>query len=72
MSFFNYISQHFYSDQKVKEISATVASKIIVPENGVVIEEDNHQELMHSGGHYYKLFSSQASRYISSDQISNS
>lgn len=44
--------------------SATVASKIIVLENGSVIEEGNHEELMNLKGHYYELFSAQAKRYI--------
>lgn len=44
--------------------SATVASKIIVLENGSIIEEGNHTELMGRGGYYYKLFSTQARRYI--------
>jgi ABC-type multidrug transport system fused ATPase/permease subunit len=60
--------------------SATVASKIIVLENGAVIEEGNHAELMRLGGHYYKLFSTQAKRYMTpvegmqnnSDTISDS
>lgn len=44
--------------------SATVASKIIVLENGRVVEEGNHRELMKARGRYYELFSTQASRYI--------
>ncbi len=44
--------------------SATVASKIIVLQNGEIIEEGNHAELMRAGGHYYELFSTQAKRYI--------
>ncbi len=45
--------------------SATVASKIVVLLNGEIVEEGNHTELMKLGGHYYNLFSTQASRYIS-------
>lgn len=44
--------------------SATVASKIIVLQNGQIIEEGNHAELMRKRGHYYELFSTQAKRYI--------
>lgn len=44
--------------------SATVASKILVLENGKLIEEGNHQELMQKRGKYYELFSVQAKRYI--------
>lgn len=44
--------------------SATSASRIIVLENGSVIEEGNHAELMQKRGHYYHLFSTQAKRYI--------
>ena len=44
--------------------SATVASKIVVLENGKVVEEGNHQELMAKKGKYFELFSTQAKRYI--------
>ena len=44
--------------------SATVASKIVVLEDGRVVEEGNHSELMAKGGKYYELFSTQAKRYI--------
>lgn len=43
--------------------SATVADKILVIDNGVLIEEGNHAELMAAGGKYYELFSTQAKRY---------
>ncbi len=46
--------------------SATTASKILVLENGELIEEGTHEELMKQGGHYCKLFSTQARRYIES------
>ena len=46
--------------------SATVATKILVLENGVLAEEGNHAQLMAKKGIYYELFSTQASRYISS------
>ncbi|MBQ7982401.1 MAG: ABC transporter ATP-binding protein [Clostridia bacterium] len=45
--------------------SATVANKIIVLENGRVVEEGNHAQLMRARGKYYELFSAQAKRYIS-------
>ena len=44
--------------------SATMASKIVVLENGRVVEEGTHKELMTLGGKYEKLFSTQAKRYI--------
>ncbi|HPE96097.1 MAG TPA: ABC transporter ATP-binding protein, partial [Bacillota bacterium] len=47
--------------------SATTATKIIVLENGRVIETGTHKELMKLRGHYYTLFSAQASRYIPDD-----
>ena len=46
--------------------SAVIASKIIVLKNGEVIEEGDHRELMAKHGEYYKLFSTQAKRYIDS------
>ena len=46
--------------------SATVASKIIVLDNGELVEEGTHKELMQSGGRYSELFSTQAKRYIES------
>ncbi len=44
--------------------SATIADQIVVLENGQVVENGNHQELMAHGGKYYELFSTQAKRYI--------
>ncbi|MGN1346219.1 MAG: ABC transporter ATP-binding protein [Eubacteriales bacterium] len=44
--------------------SATVANKIIVLEQGSVVEIGNHSELMKKHGLYYDLFSTQAKRYI--------
>ena len=44
--------------------SATKANKIIVLQNGSIIEEGDHASLMRLKGHYYTLFSTQASRYI--------
>lgn len=50
--------------------SAVMASKIVVLENGTVVEEGTHDELMRAKGKYYTLFSTQAKRYIESrDQI---
>lgn len=47
--------------------SAATASKIIVLMNGEIVETGTHKELMECGGHYYKLFSTQAKRYIAND-----
>lgn len=44
--------------------SAVIASKIIVLRNGEVIEEGDHRELMALHGEYFKLFTTQAQRYI--------
>ena len=48
--------------------SATVASLIVVLENGQVVESGNHKELMALGGKYFELFSTQAKRYIESKE----
>lgn len=51
--------------------SATVASKILVLENGRLVETGRHQELMDKKGVYYQLFSTQAKRYIASENEHN-
>jgi len=43
--------------------SATTANKIIVLNDGKIIEIGNHSQLMNAQGEYYKLFSTQAKRY---------
>lgn len=48
--------------------SATVASLIVVLENGQVVESGNHKELMALGGKYHELFSTQAKRYLESQE----
>ena len=48
--------------------SATIASKIVVLENGRIIEEGDHKELMARGGRYCELFSVQAKRYITENE----
>ncbi len=48
--------------------SATVASKIVVLENGEVIEEGDHRELMAKHGRYFELFTTQAKRYLGQDK----
>ena len=45
--------------------SATVASKIVVIDDGEVAEVGTHEELMKLGGKYHRLFTTQAERYIS-------
>ncbi len=47
--------------------SATIASKIVVLEYGAVVEEGTHKQLMEKKGKYYELFSTQAKRYIESE-----
>ncbi|MCQ2353696.1 MAG: ABC transporter ATP-binding protein/permease [Clostridia bacterium] len=44
--------------------SAVIASKVVVLENGMIVEEGTHHELMEMHGKYYELFSTQARRYI--------
>ena len=44
--------------------SATIANRIIVLEEGRIIEMGSHKELMALEGKYYELFSTQAKRYL--------
>jgi ABC-type multidrug transport system fused ATPase/permease subunit len=44
--------------------SATTADKIIVLQNGQVVEMGTHSELMRAEKQYYELFSAQAERYV--------
>ena len=44
--------------------SATIASKIVVLENGQLEEEGTHRELMDQNGKYAMLFRTQAARYL--------
>ena len=44
--------------------SATAADKIIVMQNGKILEEGNHKELMQKQGAYYNLFTLQAEKYL--------
>lgn len=44
--------------------SATSADKILVLENGKVVEEGSHKDLMELKGKYFELFSTQAKRYV--------
>ena len=44
--------------------SATTATKIIVLEDGAIVEMGNHHELMEKEGKYHLLFTTQAKRYI--------
>lgn len=50
--------------------SATTANKIVVLKNGEIVETGDHQTLMQKRGEYYTLFSTQAKRYISSEEES--
>lgn len=43
---------------------ATIASKILVLQNGELAETGNHGELMQKKGIYHKLFTTQAERYL--------
>ena len=44
--------------------SATTATKIIVLEDGQIVEMGDHHTLMEKGGKYHLLFTTQAKRYI--------
>ncbi len=44
--------------------SATTADKILVIEDGQLIEQGSHQQLMRDGGRYSELFTTQAAHYI--------
>ena len=44
--------------------SATMATKILVLEQGMLVETGTHRELMEREGIYHKLFTTQANRYI--------
>lgn len=46
--------------------SATMASKIVVLDGGVISEEGTHAELIAKKGTYHKLFTTQAKRYFES------
>ncbi len=46
--------------------SATTAGKIVVLENGSIVEMGTHEELMSLGEKYHKLFTTQAQRYTES------
>ena len=48
--------------------SATIATQILVLENGKLIETGTHVELMKKEGVYYELFSTQANRYITESE----
>ena len=47
--------------------SATTADNIVVLEYGRVVEQGTHKELMQANGKYCELFSTQAKRYIESE-----
>ncbi len=44
--------------------SATIADNILVMENGQVVEQGTHSELMAKKGLYHTLFTTQAARYV--------
>ena len=47
--------------------SATVADRILVIENGCLIEQGSHRELMELRGKYHTLFTTQSKRYLSEE-----
>ena len=48
--------------------SAVGASKIVVISDGVIAETGTHEELMERKGEYYRLFTTQASRYTGEEK----
>lgn len=48
--------------------SATTADKIVVLGSGRIVETGSHGELMEKRGEYFRLFSTQANRYMPSDE----
>ncbi|MBE7001670.1 MAG: ABC transporter ATP-binding protein [Ruminococcaceae bacterium] len=48
--------------------SATVADRIIVIEDGNLIEKGSHKELMNQKGKYYTLFTTQSKRYLTQQE----
>ena len=48
--------------------SATIADKVIVLENGCLIEQGSHRQLMENKGRYFELFTTQAKRYIANEE----
>ena len=48
--------------------SATTADVIFVLDNGELVECGHHSELMGNKGVYYKLFTTQAGRYLTEDK----
>ncbi|MEG1313831.1 MAG: ABC transporter ATP-binding protein, partial [Bacilli bacterium] len=44
-------------------VSAKYADSIIVLENGLIIEQGNHNELMNKKGKYFKMFNAQKESY---------
>ena len=51
--------------------SATTADVIFVLDNGILTECGTHGELMEKGGIYHKLFTTQAGRYLESNEGEN-
>lgn len=47
--------------------SATIADTILVMENGKIVEQGCHRDLMAKKGEYYMLFTTQAARYLDSE-----
>ncbi len=48
--------------------SATTATRIIVLEDGAIVEMGNHRDLMEKEGKYHLLFTTQAKRYIDASE----
>ena len=52
--------------------SATIADKIVVLENGQIVEEGHHRDLIRIDGKYAELFNTQAKRYIENVDMTES
>lgn len=47
--------------------TAATADRVVVLDNGSVVEEGTHQQLMSAGGLYHRMFTAQATPYITSE-----
>ena len=45
------------------------ADRIIVLDDGQVVEQGSHDELVSAGGHYAELFALQAARYVEAEEV---
>ena len=56
----------FMLNETLIETVSETPDTVIVLENGRIVEEGNHEQLMRLGGKYAELFTTQAKHYIES------